>query len=179
MGEQSGRGAPAPRFIYGLIDPRDNRLRYVGRAVNPEHRRRQHIASARKGSGPPCAAWIREVLDAGMEPGLVILEQTTRDEAPAREVAWIATYRPTTPDLCNTYSYGGREPSNPGMRIYRKNPLTPEDIVAFRTERAWSQHDLARALGVHHSTVSLWESGKRTPGRMVRLALDEIASQET
>jgi len=36
-------------YIYGLFDPRNYRLKYIGQAVNPTKRLARHIWEARKG----------------------------------------------------------------------------------------------------------------------------------
>ena len=39
----------------------------------------------------------------------------------------------------------------------------PERLVRFRTVRGLSQNDLARMLGVDPTTLSRWETGKKSP----------------
>ena len=39
--------------------------------------------------------------------------------------------------------------------------MKPEELTAWRNERGLNQVDLARALGVTKTCISLWESGKR------------------
>lgn len=46
-----------------------------------------------------------------------------------------------------------------------------ENIKAQREARGWSQTDLAIRVGVHRSTVSLWESAKRGPLDEHKLAI--------
>ena len=60
-------------YIYGLIDPRDYRVRYVGRtSQRMDKRLEQHIQTAQRGSQMPVYRWIRELLPA--KPWLVCLE---------------------------------------------------------------------------------------------------------
>ena len=48
--------------------------------------------------------------------------------------------------------------------------MTGDDIRAFRERWNLSQGELARRIGYHYSTISLWESDKRTiPDRVATL----------
>lgn len=63
-------------LIYGLVDPRDSCLRYIGKT----HKRREirlaeHIAAAREGSSRPVHLWIRDALAAGVHPEIFVLER--------------------------------------------------------------------------------------------------------
>lgn len=59
-----------PVHIYGLKDPRDGRVRYVGRSQNPKGR----IASHRSRSGAPAVReFLRQLASEGLKPELVIL----------------------------------------------------------------------------------------------------------
>jgi hypothetical protein len=50
-------------YVYGLIDPRDYRLRYVGRtSQRMDKRLEQHIGAAQRGAKSPVYRWIRELL---------------------------------------------------------------------------------------------------------------------
>jgi len=41
--------------------------------------------------------------------------------------------------------------------------MTAKTIRALRSERGWTQFDLALAVGVRPQTVYFWESGRRQP----------------
>jgi DNA-binding XRE family transcriptional regulator len=55
-------------------------------------------------------------------------------------------------------------------------------IRALRTERSWTQFELALKIGVQPQTIYLWESGRRTPlvpqlrrlGQIFAMCSDEI-----
>jgi hypothetical protein len=93
----------ATTVIYGLVDPRDNQIRYVGKTVEPAKRLYMHIWSARSGRFDNHRdRWIRRVLALGLEPSMTILETTTRERWQERERYWIAAL----PNLTNI-SAGG------------------------------------------------------------------------
>jgi hypothetical protein len=57
-------------YIYALIDPRDNEVRYVGRTEDPENRLEEHISQHRDGM----REWVEELADIDLAPRLRILE---------------------------------------------------------------------------------------------------------
>ena len=85
--------------IYGLDDPRDGRLRYVGRTGQPLGQRLAgHLLFAAKyRSRAPLQRWLRELLGQGLAPTLrplLVVSDALADEA---ERGAIASY----PDLLN------------------------------------------------------------------------------
>lgn len=47
-------------------------------------------------------------------------------------------------------------------------------LVALRERMGWSQDELAHAVGVSKSAVSLWESGKRFPRAVMVVRIEGI-----
>lgn len=88
-------------YIYALVDPRDDQVRYVGKSDKPRTRCRQHIRAARMGVQLPVYDWIRELLDEGLEPHQEVLEETLVNEWPEAERHWIAHFRALGADLTN------------------------------------------------------------------------------
>lgn len=80
-------------FIYGLIDPRSNLLRYVGKSNHPERRTAEHIRDAKSGLTFALHNWIRQLLEKQLSPVLTILEETTNENWPDAERHWIEHYR--------------------------------------------------------------------------------------
>jgi hypothetical protein len=78
-------------FIYGLFDPRNCQLRYIGKSNNPERRLRQHITEARHSRKHRyLLGWIKQLLSEGLEPAVEVLEECTQDIWQESEKAWIA-----------------------------------------------------------------------------------------
>jgi len=83
--------------IYGLIDPRDGYIAYVGQTV---HILQRFLGHASSGDGPcrwsnsVVPSWVRDLNAEGLTPGVAILEPV---ELPAlltpREDFWIETCR--------------------------------------------------------------------------------------
>ena len=69
-------------LIYGLLDPRDRCLRYIGKT----HKRREirlaeHIEDAMMGGSRPVHLWIREVISAGIQPEVFVLQHVTPESS--------------------------------------------------------------------------------------------------
>lgn len=96
-------------YLYALTDPRDSRVRYIGRTINPlERRLREHLYVGRRGKVKDGrkAAWFDELAAAGLKPGILLLETAERATFQAREKALIEQYRQTEPDLLNVHAGG-------------------------------------------------------------------------
>lgn len=102
-------------FIYGLVDPRDNEIRYVGRAADPVERFCSHKYKARKVmnklrkfggvyyQGPtPKQWWIDSLIMMGLEPGLVLLDCCDARYGHRIEQAWIKNLLDAGVYLTNT-----------------------------------------------------------------------------
>jgi hypothetical protein len=83
---------PSPVYVYGLVDPRTNEVRYVGASVEPWRRRAEHLWEARSTSTTPKAVWLRDILAGGHESSVLILARTTRADWRSVEETWIARY---------------------------------------------------------------------------------------
>ena len=61
-------------YIYALVDPRDDQVRYVGQTRQPKTRLIGHSnPCSNKGDGPK-QVWIRELLSHNLKPVMKILE---------------------------------------------------------------------------------------------------------
>jgi len=85
--------SPLPRYtaIYGLFDPRDRLLHYIGQTTNLEKRREEHLSDANYGVARSSSAWIRSVLFATTEPALKVIAWVPSTEATQVEDNHIAT----------------------------------------------------------------------------------------
>ncbi len=85
-------GAVTAAYIYGLVDPRTNFIRYVGKSVDPQIRLSRHLRPHSTDSPKTyCARWIRSLKTIGLEPTLTILEGPCENWEEA-ERRWIASF---------------------------------------------------------------------------------------
>lgn len=91
-------------YLYALIDPRDCRVRYIGRTVNPLQRRlREHLNTAKRGKlkDGRKAAWFAELESSAMVPIISLLRTADKATFQAVEKELIREYRERFPDLLN------------------------------------------------------------------------------
>ena len=95
-------------LIYVLIDPRDMKIRYVGKTIQPLKRRLyNHIATANfRKKTYPVVSWIRGLINQDMKPSICLLEVCDVDNWAARERYWIQYGRDHNWDLVNATSGG-------------------------------------------------------------------------
>ena len=79
-------------YIYGLIDPETNEIRYIGKTNDPKRRLDKHINECFK-ENTPKGNWICELKDKNLIPSMVILDQTSYDELNKLEKEYIKKYK--------------------------------------------------------------------------------------
>lgn len=86
-------------FIYALIDPRDNRVRYIGDSVNVANRVEGHFSNR---DNPLIWKWVRELKSVGLMPKVQTLADC-HGETYARflEAVYIDEYQRYQGDLLN------------------------------------------------------------------------------
>lgn len=80
----------AKAYIYGLIDPRDNKMRYVGKSKDPYQRYKAHLArieTSHKGR------WISLLKRNGLKPHLIILDIVDESCWQEYEKTWVSEFR--------------------------------------------------------------------------------------
>jgi DNA-binding XRE family transcriptional regulator len=158
-------------IIYALVDPRDGRVRYVGRSVNPAVRMIAHmngLSTSRKGR------WLRELVAEGLTPLMKVLDETDWEHQKSVEYEWIERYRQLEPDLTNAHDCPDQSWRGVNRDYSGPSDMTADELRSFRVARGLSQAKLARLLGTHFSTVSRWEKSTRGIPSYVRLALERI-----
>jgi predicted GIY-YIG superfamily endonuclease len=106
-------------YIYALIDPDTDEVRYIGATDNIQRRMREHLAPSLKKSRKK-AEWIIELKAEGKQPNLSILESCTEEDAVPVERKWIVHYKEADAPLLNVHAGGeggGRCPRNFRNRI--------------------------------------------------------------
>lgn len=78
-------------FIYKLIDPITNKVRYVGKTNNLKRRLSAHIYKSKK-LKHYCATWIKSLLKKSKKPIMEVIEKCEEDIWEEREKYWISFY---------------------------------------------------------------------------------------
>lgn len=124
-------------YIYGLIDPRDRMIKYVGQTVDMRRRLKQHIDDRK--ATPKCR-WIAELRHADLEPEMILLETVAEDSAHAVENWWIL--------FCRHQGWPNVNGTNPGEWRADFGEMFSEDLerqyerFVARLESAEREHEM-------------------------------------
>jgi hypothetical protein len=151
-----------PSWVYGLIDPRDQEIRYVGATrVGLEERLHAHVGHMKKAaarSRNDYDRWLAELFTLGLQPRVTALEFAIMllDELAERESHWISRYLPSG-NLVNGTSTGYAVTAGRGVttRIYFSERQDARHLVksAKMTWTLWSPRVRSNALDRTVSTV--------------------------
>lgn len=141
--------------IYGLKDPRTDRLRYVGKATDVKKRVQNHCCPSRLNGATHRQRWLRNLIEAGLKPEVLILETVSEEDWQEAERRWIAHYREVGDDLVNfldggeggaTFGRLGKSWSDETREKYRQTRLgrpirynDPEGKRAEGIRAAWER----------------------------------------
>lgn len=105
-------------LIYGLVDPRNGHLRYIGRSSSGLTRPRGHKCPSNLSREIGHKAnWIRQLLAQGLSYDIVVIEEfDSQSELDTAEEFWIAYFASIGCDLTNK-AKGGQGPKG-----YRQSP---------------------------------------------------------
>lgn len=92
-------------YIYGLKDPRDNQIYYIGKSNNPKKRLKEHLED--KHTNPHKRAWIEDLVSCNLIPKLEILEKVDINNWGDIERDWITRGRNNGYPLTNITDGGG------------------------------------------------------------------------
>lgn len=95
-------------YIYGLVDPRTNQIRYVGKSVDPDKRLSQgHLLPSNLKQKLYKNHWLKELLSLNLSPEIAILESCNEANWEEREKYWIKFYREIIGDKLTNATEGG------------------------------------------------------------------------
>ncbi len=162
-------------FIYGLFDPRDGELRYIGKTEKALGVRLSgHLCAANQGKNTHLFNWIRLLRTMGEKPYISQIQVLNEVEDLNRaEVYWIAFFRAQGCRLTNSTD-GGE-----GTSGHRKLSLEEANMVPIFYRQGLSSSRIASRLGVSERTVldTLRGLGAtlRGPGRYDKLTPQQAA----
>ena len=100
------------QYIYGLQDPIDKQIKYVGKSNAPERRLLQHIST---NEDTTKGRWIQSLRLMGKQPSVVILAACEDDQVFYHEQWWITLGRQQGWKLTNTNNPTSATPDFSGM----------------------------------------------------------------
>ena len=108
-------------FLYNLIDPITNEIKYVGYTKNPKRRIWEHIRDAKKGIKTYKCEWIRSLLDKQNIPIMeVISEYENHNEIVYEEMKLIQEFRKIGYKLTNLTEGGDGQK---GGKLKKSHPF--------------------------------------------------------
>ena len=152
-------------YIYGLEDPETHEIRYVGKAKNPKARYRQHLYGHDLSNNHK-QNWINSLLEKGLRPELIVLEETDDKHWEVREKYWIKFGLDNDWPLVNI-SCGGACYPTPNIKSYNwseiiKNYLTKEELEKFKLLNENEQFTICQKTAIKmmdYSWISIKERG--------------------
>lgn len=121
-------------FIYCLIDPRDNQIRYIGKSNNLEQRLKNHCNPARYRPTYKFN-WIRKLKKLNLKPILKIVEEVSIDIWKEKEKYWIDYFLNQGCNLVN-YLKGGEGLTYGNQTSFKKGNIPwNKDTIKSRSCR--------------------------------------------
>jgi len=92
-------------YIYALVEPVTEEIRYIGKTTNPKRRLIRHLSDARINDSYK-DKWLRKLKNQGLKPTLEILDEVPHDEWVFWEKHWISLCKSWGLKLTNGNSGG-------------------------------------------------------------------------
>lgn len=102
-------------FIYVLIDPKSNQIRYVGKTTNIKRRLRRHIGE-RFLHDSHKDRWIRKIVDSNVLPEIEIIDEVDKSNWGYWEKFYISYFKSIGCLLTNGTIGGDEPPSTKGRK---------------------------------------------------------------
>ena len=145
-------------YIYGLICPEKQCVRYVGKSINPSARLKVHTSRAEYDNKRKLHRrnWIKSLALKGLIPTLTILEITDSNSWEVREIYWISKLRKDGHALTNMAKGGA---GGSGHLGHKHSPETKRKMsLAKQGYIPWMK-------GKHHSEKSLIQMSNSLKGK--------------
>jgi predicted DNA-binding protein YlxM (UPF0122 family) len=123
-------------FIYGLFDPRNGELRYVGKTNNMRARFRGHRYEIKR-SNSHKSNWVKSLKEQNLEPKIEELDNVPDSEWQFWEQWYIAYFRGMGCNLTNISDGGDNPPIN-------KDKHRTDKIKGWNKGMKWSQESKRR-----------------------------------
>lgn len=145
-------------YIYALLDPRDNEVRYIGKTTNPNNRLSGHITECKKEQSTHYRAkWVKSLLKENLKPLIKFLKICPLTDFVKYETEYIQLYKSnklTNSDETGQGNVGRRQEildkqSEKMGRIVYQYDLDGNFIKEYKSVR-----DAAKFLSLSHSNIS-------------------------
>ena len=143
-------------YIYALLDPRDNEVRYIGKTINPTKRLSEHLADSKREYNYR-SMWIKSLVRENLKPLIKFLKICPLSDFVKYETEYIKLYKNdklTNSDETGQGTVGRRQEiidrvSKRMGRIVYQYDLDGNFIKEYKSVR-----DAAKFLSLSHSNIS-------------------------
>lgn len=142
-------------FIYALIDPITNAVRYIGKTNNLYERYYRHLQELQdpKKKNYHSKNWIRGIFSLGYAPKLEILETCNKTNWQEKEMYWIAFYTNLKANLTNM-TIGGDGGGMLNKVSPKRLPVTVYDLKGNLLKKCESLTEAENFSKVHSGRIS-------------------------
>lgn len=158
--------------IYGLIDPRNNVIFYIGKTCRPNTRIYGHLAPSNVIKRSNCCTYVRNMLEQGVKPLLKVLLTCKEKNINKFEKHYITKYKKLNPNLTNQRP-GGESwnrmvykptPRSIAAKAKLRKPVILRNSETLEETEFESCKSAAKFLNVTTPTINAYlkqEKGKR------------------
>lgn len=145
-------------FIYGLLDPRNGELRYIGQTTKGKRRFRNLYAKHELNRKTHKMSWLKNLKTQGLKPDILILEEVEEALLSEVEIFYIAYFKSLGCRLTNHTAggEGSRIPYTEERKIkQRYNNPNNRKVINLETKEIYiSAAEAARKIGYKSGSVS-------------------------
>lgn len=148
-------------FIYKLIDPETEEVRYIGKTNNPRTRLNNHICHSKKNRGKRHVVnWICSLLNKGLKPKLQVIEECKINDWKERETFWISHFKQNS-DITN-HGKGGENSNGLHGESIASSKLILSQVVQIRNllTKGYNTSYLANKYNVCKATITSIKLGR-------------------
>jgi len=167
-------------YVYGLVDPTNNMVSYIGITGNTPHQRFvQHIRQSERDIYSPKGQWMNSLFDNGYIPIVVTLQTVdTEQQAQIAERWWIAHGQMIGWPLRNSIHFvravadqpsESQEESSTETRTYSELPFPIEDRPLTSIEASIVRDIYAAGTSKNKVIECVWGSQANKPKRLAWL----------
>jgi hypothetical protein len=145
-------------YIYGLVDPRNDEIRYIGKTINPHSRLDSHLLESKNINIKNYRVkWLRKLIRLELKPKITFLRVCPSDEFEKYETEYIKIYSGNR--LTNSDETGqgnknrkrevlDRQSESMGRKVYQYD-LEGNFIKEYRSVRT-----AAKELNLNHANIA-------------------------
>lgn len=144
-------------YIYALIDPRDESIRYIGKTINPKSRMSCHISECKKSDRNYRLNWVRNLLSNGLHPKMKILKICSLSDFIQWESFYIEMYQSDLLTNGDTTGQGniGRKREIIDQSVQKISKTVYQFDLNGEFIREWgSTREASRHLNISHGNIS-------------------------